>query len=74
MSTLTPWFSGDVQPVHLGVYQLDCGDWGHLVYCYWSRRGWGWPAIRPEIAVRRDWLTTRISTRGKWRGLAEKAT
>lgn len=67
---LTPWFPGDVKPVHVGMYERDFG-WGHA-YSYWNGEFWGQYCRTVSVAY---------ASRGKvsfhqqvpWRGLTEPA-
>lgn len=80
--TLTPWFPGDVKPVHIGVYQRDFGGVGNRKYAYWDGKHWRWSNNTPEGAA--EWAPILDPGLGvcspaqsypsiRWRGLAEPA-
>lgn len=69
---LTPWFSIDIKPAHLGVYQFDDGA---LVYRRWFGNGFGFSHSTPERAsqvtrVTWKWRERRLAG-CRWRGLAK---
>lgn len=64
---LTPWFPGDVKPVHVGVYETDrIGR-----FQYWNGKSWGYYMPSAEAAER---VKASFSARQQpeWRGLSEK--
>lgn len=79
--TLTPWFPGDVKPVHIGVYQRDFGGVGNLKYAYWDGEYWRWSEPTPDHAAEWGTFPGRGYGHGKspvqfgptirWRGLTE---
>ena len=62
---VTPWFSGDVEPVHVGVYERKYG----YGYSYWTGRVWcaGSGSARSAAA---DPLFESLHQNIAWRGLA----
>lgn len=36
MKQFTPWFHGNIKPVHIGIYQRDTAD----IYSYWDGEYW----------------------------------
>ena len=68
---LTPWFPADVQPVHVGVYEVERVAGLRPMYAHWSGSCWGWWASNPATAagkLHRQWTS---ETRGVWRGVAK---
>lgn len=65
----TPWFSGDIKPVHEGVYEKDVSYQGR--FQYWCGDYWcGWHET-PDGAVRNISFKSQDQD-SPWRGLAEK--
>jgi len=64
---LTPWFSGDVQPVRPGVYLR---EWPHrALYAEWTGHQWMRSASTVRAATRQREVS--MSLWGiRWRGLA----
>ena len=81
--SLTPWFPGDVKPVHIGVYQRDFGGLGNRKYAYWDGEHWSWSESTPELAAKwgaSKWRTNigafsslQSNPVIRWRGLAKPA-
>lgn len=68
---LTPWFSIDIKPARLGVYQFDDDI---IVYRRWFGDGFGAASPTPERAAQATRVTWEWSDRhlagSRWRGLA----
>lgn len=70
----TPWFSKDVAPVHVGVYQVVCKQMvGTLpAYAFWD--GYEFKSVAQtayaaaRATMRGLWM---LDSSSKWRGLAE---
>jgi len=60
----TPWFPGDVKPVHPGLYEAS-SEGNRGVFYFWSGARWEFanPVIRTLPCNRQD---------KRWRGLAKK--
>lgn len=75
--TLTPWFPGDVKPVHIGVYQRDFGGADNRKYAYWGGDHWRWSEPTPERAALWRHVDGKSSVQLepsiRWRGLADPA-
>jgi len=71
---LTPWFSAEVKPVHIGVYQVDDGDdidgeW----YAYYDGSRFGYRCwISAEDAYQSRMAKTDCKPMVAWRGLVVK--
>lgn len=71
MAKMTPWFPGDVKPVHVGVYprqiSLTCN-----FYSYWNGKFWGvfCPSVSAAFAKRH---VKSDRQHAPWRGLTEPA-
>lgn len=69
---LTEWFSSDVKPLILGVYQTGYRENGLADYSYWDGKGWGLKIDSIDMAefVYKKYRYAQ-SQNFKWRGLAE---
>jgi hypothetical protein len=71
----TPWFSGDVKPVRVGPYELECGGSGKsLGYQRWDGVAWGPWAWTPEQAMNYKpghYADLRYQN-DRWRGLSKE--
>lgn len=68
---VTPWFPADIKPVHVGVYETQCGVFGDS-YRYWDGQRWSVARMNPVLAFdSRSWVARNQSPR--WRGLAQPA-
>jgi hypothetical protein len=66
---LTEWYSADVKPVHVGVYETAFDI--HVGFCHWNGRQWGNQYLTLERA---DMLKVWPGNQDKaWRGLKEPA-
>lgn len=68
---LTPWFPGDVKPVHVGVYPRDIGGWG-ISYSYWNGKFWELWGLTVNDAFA-NCLMKSLYQNEPWRGLTEPA-
>lgn len=68
---LTPWFSGDVKPAHVGVYERSDAR-GVTWYSGWNGAWWG--AFDGSIERAGLWMNGPRSLHQdwRWRGLAEQ--
>lgn len=69
MSLLTPWFTGDIMPVRVGLYRTRfvCDGWS-----YWRGDGWG-PQMPTRIgAVQQRFVAGALWK--EWRGMAQRMT
>jgi hypothetical protein len=69
---VTPWFSGDVKPLRVGVYERDdtgtCMENGKPNFSMWD--GLKWRSSRWEIAGADEERTPSYEQELPWRGLA----
>lgn len=68
---LTPWFEGDVKPIHEGVYQT-----GETTFAYWLNNPLGgcWTQDCPTVAdaeLESLFGLTARTTVQRWRGFAQ---
>ena len=74
MSKYTPWFSGDVKPARVGVYQRLYFTAPKPVYCHWDGANWGMPEInRARYAPTTNAGGISGHQNKPWRGLTERA-
>jgi hypothetical protein len=67
----TKWYPGNVNPVHVGVYET-APAFGRKWFQFWNGACWGYAAETPERAF--DWRDIRSAhQRDKWRGLTAPA-
>lgn len=66
---LTPWFSGDVKPVRVGVYRTKQPD-GSLFFNKWDGKQWFYGYADAPRDASRYVLPARLLK--CWRGLAQK--
>ena len=72
MSKVTEWFSGDVMPIHEGVYQRLNDSTGLTFYARWLNGYWRAGAC--EIGLAAGMRTPSVrQVEWKWRGLREPA-
>ena len=65
----TPWFSPEVKPEHIGVYEIDVD--GDLLYAYWTGDYWLPVAYSPQEAE--EQVQTPAKNQAKvWRGFTEE--
>ena len=70
MSKKTVWFPDVINPVRIGVYQIQCFG-RRLSYSYWNGRQWGYRCDSfNDALINREWKA--IGNVVKWRGLAKK--
>ena len=71
MAKKTPWFPGNVKPVHIGVYERDMTHGGR--WSYWNGAFWcGWGASR-EVAYHNGQCGFLSNTQeARWRGLVRR--
>ena len=68
-SKFSPWFPSDVDPVHVGVYEMECGTrW----FRRWDGAVWYCGAKNPITAAVHDTFLPSQALRARWRGLARK--
>lgn len=67
---LTPWFSGDVKPVHVGVYEREAFKGSCGKYSYWNGRRFFIGDTSPLHAVK--WRSASFNQSARWRGLARR--
>lgn len=65
---LTPWFAGEVKPVHVGIYKRRMPI-GSLVYSQWDGARWLLGGTTIAIAVRVSDCRSMVQSI-PWRGLA----
>lgn len=73
----TPWFSPDVKPVHVGIYEVEVES-GWMAWSHFDGVRWNGAWSSPEgAAMHADWFA-RYCGEGmatnliKWRGLARR--
>jgi hypothetical protein len=66
---LTPWFPGDVKPVHEGVYLVEVQ--GHLRFSKWTGSNWNYLSSDKDVAACATSISGYTQAR-KWRGLAQE--
>ena len=73
---MTPWFGGNVKPVHVGVYQKKLKGTDGPVFAYWDGSRWSafvGPRDTPDDAMKlRNSLSAYQDV--PWRGLMQKAS
>ena len=69
MTNLTPEFSGDEKPVHVGVYRRRIGS--QMQYSYWTGGMWLLAQPTPELAARTSQTPSARHQLLPWCGLAE---
>lgn len=65
---LTPWFPGNVKPVHKGIY-LRTNHNGRQFYSKWDCEFWC--AYATNFAVAQEFTKASMFQDWKWRGLAQ---
>ncbi|HET8688003.1 MAG TPA: hypothetical protein VFM18_15315 [Methanosarcina sp.] len=64
---LSPWHSGDVKPIHVGLYQVFYKD--KIMWCYWNPF-WGWAYENKKWALSKKWRGPEGASQEKqWRGI-----
>jgi hypothetical protein len=63
---LTPWFSDDVKPLHVGVYETSFDTYQH-----WNGEWWGYCAVDVQTAYEMHDCKSALQ-RNEWRGLAKE--
>lgn len=71
MSKFTEWFSADVKPFRVGIYQVS-NKYGELGYSYFNGNLWAWKEISPKSAYRYRNRLEGANQSKEWRGLAKK--
>lgn len=69
MKKLSQWHSGDVKPVHVGVYQRKI--FGAIVYGKWTGKIWNCSASTAKEADKHKKASYYLNPRYEWRGLTK---
>ena len=68
----TPWFTGDVKPVRVGLYQRQGTSRGCYLYSYWNGAYWCCMATDLSHAQELGRMNVQSMFKSlKWRGLTE---
>jgi hypothetical protein len=65
---MTRWFSVNIKPVHVGVYETELQ--GYLGYSYWN--GEYWSDTSSKLDMPPHFKERRGMQKKKWRGFTEK--
>jgi hypothetical protein len=69
---LTPWFSGDIDPHRVGVYQRYLYGRKSVTYARWDGKKWKAASANIDVASRASYVSGfQRDMQIKWRGLAE---
>lgn len=69
---LTPWFPGNIKPIHTGVYQRNYGksqikELEDITYCLWDGENWKVWGFTVEDASLEVWKSSMQNL--PWRGI-----